>query len=114
VAVATGGSGLAAAAQFQSPEAATVSWFYAINHRDKAAAVAHFTPAAARMANWYGTWPSFAALRCHPTGLAGAAATVYCSFSETPGADGNIDTFWTVDLRHQPDGRWLIDNYGQG
>jgi hypothetical protein len=27
---------------------------------------------------------------------------------------GNPDSFWTVYLRRQPDGRWLITNYGQG
>ena len=38
---------LPAASWYQSPEQATLSWFYAINHKDKAAAVAHFEPAAA-------------------------------------------------------------------
>jgi hypothetical protein len=31
-------------ALFQSPERATLSWFSAVNHKDKAAAVAHFAP----------------------------------------------------------------------
>ena len=29
-------------------------------------------------------------------------------------AVGNPDSFWTIHLQRQPDGRWLIDNYGQG
>lgn len=40
-------SKVTAAALYRSPEQATLSWFYAINHRDKAETVAHFTPAAA-------------------------------------------------------------------
>jgi len=33
--------------------------------------------------------------------------------SQSP-SEGNPDTFWTVSLARQPNGRWLIDNYGQG
>jgi hypothetical protein len=42
-------------------------------------------------------------------------ASVYCTFSESRApAVGNPDSFWTVDLQRQSDGRWLISNYGQG
>jgi hypothetical protein len=40
---------------------------------------------------------------------------VYCTFSESQApAVGNPDSFWTVELQRQPDGRWLISSYGQG
>ena len=38
-------------AEYQSPVRATLSWFAAINQKDKAAAIAHFEPAAAFMMN---------------------------------------------------------------
>lgn len=109
-----------AAALFQSPEQATLSWFYAINHKDRADAVAHFTRAAASMMNWgngdTSTWPTFSAVHCqHAIRQSAATASVYCTFSESQApAAGNPDSFWTVQLQQQPDRRWLIDNYGQG
>jgi hypothetical protein len=109
-----------AAALFQSPEQATLSRFYAINHKDQADAVAHFTHAAADMMNWgngdTSTWPTFSAVRCrHAIPQSAKTASVSCTFSESQApAVGNPDSFWTVYLRQQPDGRWLIDNYGQG
>jgi hypothetical protein len=112
-------AGLPAASSYQSPEQATLSWFYAINHKDKAAAVAHFEPVAADQMNWGNgdtlTWPTFAALHCKPASQSATTASVYCTFSESQApAVGNPDSFWTVDLQRQPDGRWLISNYGQG
>jgi len=112
-------SNAAAASLYRSPEQATMSWFYAVNHKDKADAVAHFTRAAAGQMDWgngdTSTWPTFSALHCRPASFGAATATVYCTFSESQApAVGNPDSFWTVHLRRQPDGRWLIDNYGQG
>jgi len=110
----------AAAVRYGSPELAALSWFYAVNHKDGAAAVAHFTRAAAGQMAWGGgdtsTWPTFSALRCQPARLQSAtAATVFCSFSESASAaEGNPDSSWTVWLQRQRDRRWLIDNYGQG
>lgn len=108
-----------ATALYRSPEQATVSWFYAINHKDKADAVAHFTRAAAGQMNWgngdTSTWPVFSNLRCKPASRGARNASVYCTFSESQApAEGNPDSFWTVYLQRQPGGRWLIDNYGQG
>jgi hypothetical protein len=109
-----------AAALFQSPKQATLSWFYAINDKDQADAVAHFTRAAADQMNWgngdTSTWPTFSALHCQPAiRQSVTTASVYCTFSESQApAIGNPDSFWTVYLQRQPDGRWLIDNYGQG
>ena len=107
-----------AATLYQSPEQATVSWFYSINHKDAAAAVAHFEPADAESMNWYGgpsKWPTFSDLRCHQMNADAVTAEVYCTFNEslTPSV-GQPDNFWTVELHRQPDGRWLISNYGTG
>lgn len=110
---------LPAAWSYQSPEQATLSWFYAINHKDKAAAVAHFEPAAADQMDWgdgdTSTWPMFSALHCKPTSQTATTASVYCTFTESQASSvGNPDSFWTVELHRQPDGRWLITSYGQG
>ena len=104
---------------FGTPLQATLSWFAAVNARDRAAAVAHFVPADADMMNWgngdTSTWSTFTRLRCKPVSQAAASAAVYCSFDESPSlSEGNPDNFWTVWLARQSDGRWLIDNYGQG
>lgn len=110
---------LPAASSYQSPEQAALSWFYAINDKDKAAAVAHFEPAAAGQMNWgngdTSTWPTFSALRCEPTSQSATTASVLCTFSESQAPSvGNPVSFWAVDLHRQPDGRWLISTYGQG
>jgi len=106
-------------AEYQSPVQATLSWFAAINQKDKAATMAHFEPAAAGMMNWGGgnvtTWPTFPALHCAQVNRSGVTASVYCTFSESQAPSvGNPDSFWTVDLKRQSDERWLITNYGQG
>lgn len=114
------GPKVSAAALYQSPRQATLSWFYAINHKDKADATAHFTHAAAGQMDWgngdTSMWPTFSALHCqHAVSPSATTASVYCTFSESDApAVGNLDSFWTVYLQRQPDGRWLIDNYGQG
>jgi hypothetical protein len=108
-----------AVALYQSPMQATLSWFSAINHKDKAAAAAHFEPSAAGQMNWgngdTSTWPTFSALRCKQVSRGATSASVDCTFSESqaPSA-GNPDSFWTVYLKRQPDKRWLITGYGQG
>lgn len=109
----------AAAGQYQSPEHATLSWFYAVNHKDRAAAIAHFTAFSAGLMDWGGgdtsTWPTFSGLHCRPLSQAAATATVYCTFTESQApATGNPDSFWYVGLQRQWDGRWLITNYGVG
>ena len=106
------------AAVYQSPEQATLSWFFAVNHKDKAAAVAHFEPAAAGQMNWgngnTSTWATFTALHCKQVSRTATTASVRCTFNESQApSNGNTDNFWTVDLHRQPDGRWLITGYGQ-
>jgi hypothetical protein len=97
----------------QSPEQATLAWFSAVDHKDKAEAVADFEPSDADQMNWgngdTSTWPSFSAVQCKPLRQSAGAATIYCTFSESAAAAvGNPDTFWTVYLQRQPDRRWLI------
>ncbi len=104
---------------YGSPQAATLSWFAAINHKDGAAAVAHFTHAAAGMMGWgngnTATWPTFSALRCRRLSRTATNAVVSCTFSESRAPSvGNPVNFWTVSLTLKPGGRWLITNYGQG
>jgi hypothetical protein len=105
---------------FATPLEATLSWFAAVNAKDRAAADAHFVPVdAPLMMDWgngdTSTWSTFTRLRCKPLSSGAASATVYCSFDESQSpSEGNPDTFWTVSLARQTDGRWLIDSYGQG
>jgi hypothetical protein len=108
-------------ALYQSPEQATLSWFSAINHKDLAAVLAHFTTAAANQmgsswTNWdTSAWPTFSALPCRQLSRSVTTASVYCTFKESQAPSvGNPDSFWTVYLQRQADGRWLITNYGQG
>lgn len=104
---------------YRSPLQATLSWFFAVNHKDKAAAVAHFAPTEAGMMDWgegdTSTWPTFTALHCRQLSGSASAAEIYCSFNESQApSDGQVDNFWTVSLNRRPDGRWLITNYGTG
>lgn len=104
---------------FATPRAATLSWFAAVNAKNRAAAIAHFAPADASMMGWgngdTSTWSTFTRLRCRLLSSGAASATVYCSFDESPSASaGSPDAFWTVGLTRTKDGRWLINNYGQG
>jgi hypothetical protein len=105
-------------ALFQSPEQATLSWFSAVNHKDKSAAVAHFGPAAKGQMNWgngdTSTWSTFSALHCRQVGRNATTASVHCTFKESQSpSEGNPDNWWTVYLKRQPDRRWLITGYGQ-
>ena len=113
------GRATVSAALYQSPKQATLSWFFAINHKNKAAAIAHFEPAAANQMNWgngdTSTWATFSALHCRQVSRSAITASVYCTFKESQAPSvGNPDSFWTIYLHRQPNGRWLITNYGQG
>jgi hypothetical protein len=103
---------------FGSPKAAALSWFAAVNQKNREAALAHFEPRAAAMADWSGgpsAWPTFSSVKCNSDGHSAGQVRVSCTFAESDApAVGNPDSFWDVYLRRQPDGRWLIDNYGQG
>jgi hypothetical protein len=90
-----------------------------VNAKDRAAAVAHFLPARTDQMNWGGgdtaTWSTFTGVRCQTTSQTAASAAVYCSFTESASpSEGNPDSSWTVWLDRQPDGRWLIEDYGNG
>lgn len=92
-----------------------------MNRKDRAAALAHFEPASARIGDW-GTgpssWPTFHSVACKDeTELASDPrdARVHCDFHESDGAGvGQPSSWWDVYLRRQTDGRWLISSYGQG
>jgi hypothetical protein len=104
-------------ALYRSPEQATVSWFYAINHKDKAATVAHLTRAAEEQTGWgaiaTSKWSTFTALHCKLASQASRTASVRCTFTESQSpAEGNPDSFWTVYLT-RVHGRWLVNSYGQ-
>lgn len=98
---------------------AALSWFSAINRKDKPATVAHFEPAAVGLMNWgdgdTSTWPTFSAVDCRQVARNAATPSVYCTFSESQApAEGNPDSFWAITLALQPDKQWLITSYGQG
>lgn len=103
---------------FDTPTTATLSWFAAVNHKDLQAALAHFEADSAHMADWSGgpsSWPTFSSVQCQPESETKSDARVSCTFQESDApAVGNPDSWWDVYLRQQEDGRWLIDNYGQG
>lgn len=106
-------------ARYQTPDQATLSWFYAVNHKNHGAAIGHFEHSAASQMDWgdgnTSTWPTFSRLHCKQVTDQASTASVYCTFRESLApAVGNPDTFWTIDLRRQTSGRWLISGYGQG
>lgn len=114
-----GHGGNPTSAQYGSPVRAALSWFSAINNKDKDTAAAHFEPAAAGQMNWgngdTANWPTFSALHCRQTTRSPATASVYCTFTESQApAAGNPDSFWNITLALQPDKQWLITSYGQG
>jgi hypothetical protein len=104
-------------AVFSPPKNAVLSWFAAIDRKDKRDALNHFEPARRAMMNWdegrTSTWPTFSNVRCRLIEQDATDATVYCTFAENGGSPGNPDSFWTVSLQ-RVNGRWLIANYGQG
>ena len=102
---------------FDSPKVAALSWFAAINKKDRQAALAHFESRSAGMADWGGPsdWATFSTVKCKPESESAGKARVSCTFKESDAPSvGNPDSWWDVYLRQQPDGRWLIYNYGQG
>jgi hypothetical protein len=107
---------------YQSPAQATLSWFFAINRKDKAAVLAHFDRAVpsvhGQLAAWASSkpsrWSTFSALHCRQISRNATTASVRCTFKESWSPyEGNPDSWWTVYLDRQPDGRWLITGYGQ-
>lgn len=116
------------AVSYQSPKLASLSWFFAINHRDRAGVLAHF-----ERARGHGTWengdqsywasgglwrwPTFSALHCEQVSRAATTASVRCTFKESqvqlPGQPQPTISWMSVYLHQQPDGRWLITDFGQ-
>ena len=107
---------------FDSPTTATLSWFAAVNHKDRSASLAHFETGSAEIADW-GTgpssWPTFSAVECkdgtEATSDRTTGARIHCTFRESDAPSvGQPSSWWDVYLRRQQDGRWLIYSYGQG
>jgi hypothetical protein len=102
-----------------SPLSAALSWFSAINHKDLAAAQAHFVPEDRDMMDWGGgdtsTWSTFTHLRCRTMNTSKMEAGLYCSFKESASSsEENPVSFWTISMVREKNGAWLINNYGQG
>jgi hypothetical protein len=120
----SGRANVSTAVSYQSPKLAALSWFFAINHKDKAEVLAHFERAPGS-GNWENgdqsfwasgeswRWPTFSALHCEQVSRTAMTASVRCTFKESQAPSvGNPDSFWFVYLHRQPDGRWLITDYG--
>jgi hypothetical protein len=109
---------------YRPPRQAALSWLVAINHKDRAAVLAHFERAPGKgtwengdQSVWAsgGTWrwPTFSALHREQMSRSAATAWVRCTFNESVPIVEQRDDFWSVYLHRQPDGRWLITDYGQ-
>ncbi len=107
-------SGCSRGTASQTPQQTVNAWFQAINTKDKTAqnfVAAPFKEGWSRPS----TWSTYSDLRCHPQSQTSSTATIRCDFSESPSpGEGNPDTFWDIHLTHEPSGKWLITNYGQG
>ena len=92
-----------------------MSWFRAVNSRNKPLALAHFVPADRGQMEWSGWVPSFNHLHCSLSSGTANAARVICTFDDIndPQAGMSNTTFWSVYLQREPSGRWLINGYGQ-
>ena len=106
----------------KTPVETALAWFSAINERNVHLAKSYFVPAEAGQTAWVKGYKStgtpFTDVHCRLQ--AGGApygpndANAYCTFREAPSPDeGQPDSFWTVNLVRQKNGRWLISNYGQ-
>jgi hypothetical protein len=97
----------------------SVSWFKAVNAKDRSASLAHFTPQAARnQGDWedgdVSLWPTFTDLHCIGQRRSASTALVLCTFESHGDPSSADDTFWHIDLhRSSPGALWLITAYGQ-
>ena len=102
-----------------NPLSAALAWFRAIDAKDRRQVLAAFAPGNSSGTSWrqWGveSWPTFSSVKCKGESRTPSAATVTCTFSESQAPSvGNTVGFWTVSFVRAPQGRWLIDNYGQG
>ena len=100
----------------QSPVDTALSWFSAINSHNTQLALEHFVPAERGMMKWSSWGPPFTHLDCSLTSETASHADVYCTFAtiNDPAVGTGNESFWSVSLRRDHVGPWLIDNYGQG
>ena len=102
-----------------TPAQAALSWFRAIDAKDRQLVLAAFAPGNASGTSWHAwspeAWPTFSAVRCKGESQTPTRATVRCVFSESRAPSvGNPVGFWSVSFVRVRQGRWLIVNYGQG
>jgi hypothetical protein len=100
---------------YSTPKLAALSWFAAIDSKDRRATISHFVHAA--NFGWPqdnpANWATFTHVNCRQMLRRKFNAVVKCTFHESAAPDvGNPDTFWSVDLSRRR-GRWLITDYGQ-
>jgi hypothetical protein len=101
----------------QPPVDSVTDWFAAINSDNVPAVQAHFADA-----NWAEAWKDpappdlFQDLRCTAQTQTETTAIIDCTFHVREGWGGMEagDSWWSVELKRQPPGPWLITNYGQG
>lgn len=127
----TFGVGMAACSAAPSPESgratpapasaveAAYSWFNVINAKNVSQSASYFAPGHEGMMNWNsgdtGEWPTFSNVQCKPLSeKATNQKDVLCSFKESGPPGTQLDSFWTITFRKQPNGSWLIINYGTG
>jgi len=119
-----GRTSVSVAVLYRPPKQAALSWLVAINHKDRAAVLAHFERAPGKgtwengdQSVWAsgGTWrwPTFSALHCEQMSRSATTAWVRCTFKESVPIVEGLQNFWSVYLHRQSDGRWLITDYGQ-
>jgi len=98
----------------RTPVQEAYSWFRAIDSGDATIWNAYFEPGRSPLAGGnFAGWGMHSAVRCRLLNENGSRASVYCSFNES-GARGNPDTWWTIAMRREAGGPWLVQNWGQG
>jgi hypothetical protein len=104
------------------------SWIKSINAKNVSQSSQFLAPRDKEIMDWNSGdssgWPTFTGIRCKAESeKASNQKDVLCTFNESPplptvnneDPPGTYtDDFWTVTLRRQPDGSWLIADYGTG
>jgi hypothetical protein len=101
-----------------TPVEEATSWFKAIDAKNLEASLAHFeADARYTIGDWndgdVSRWPTFTNVACTSVSGTTATATVRCTFRSHGDPSSAGDTFWTITLRRQSAGAWLITGYGQ-
>ena len=92
------------------------AWLSAINSKDAPLAASYVQ--ARNAMDWdngvTADWPTFSDVSCSPlTSLdVHNDAKVNCVFNESGSPGTQLDGFWTILLDRQPDGEWLVTDWG--